>query len=409
MNNMKPITQTTPNTQITSPPTWLSPANLFEYIRLYIDDQMIEEINPHTFNTIYNLYASQEQKHHIENVMCFRLSGNNEYWECNIPLQFWFNYRAGSSIPLIALPHSNLLIKYKLNSINNMIVESNQTEPIVRIHLLSDTILLDTPERLLFANYAHEYIITTFKTYNSQYIDSQNIVMKPNFQGLVRDIILISNPVKNRGTSYQSTTYLRDAQYQRYIDASKYQNLRSTGIKGEFYQDINILEKIDIEISLKSSSRYTMFRNQFTQYDVRFLMYLQDKFNFKKKTIYMYLKYMYSDKKIVNEISPVNNLLIRANGCDLFTTKNWSYFTNLVPHTKFKSSPAIGYYAYTFALNPLTDQPTGQLNFSHFDDVSIMVGSATQCNQSNPYLLTPLTREYNILRVMSGLGSLAWL
>jgi len=212
-------------------------------------------------------------------------------------------------------------------------------------------------------------------------------------------------------TSFQIITNDNDMRYQRYLNAvveyKKYQNAQT--INDEYNDDFIILEKIDIEIITKVSSRYNVFTTTFSQYDIRFMMFLQDKYNFNYNTIYMYFKYMYMNKKITTNISPLDKMLITANGCDLFTTKNWSYFTNLIPYTKFNSSPDIGYYVYTFSLYPLSAQPSGHLNFNHFDDVIFNITSNPMTSQTNPYTLIPITREYNILRIMSGLGSLAWL
>jgi hypothetical protein len=420
-DNMKPNMTIINNPPIIKKPIWNSPGKLFEYIRLYIDDQMIEEITEHTLNIIYNLYAPANKKKQIEKLMKIRQSSNG--WDCMFPLAFWFNHREGSSIPLIALSNSNLHIKYKLNNLNNLLLNKADgftVEPKIKLSLLSDTIFLDTPERKLFATFSHEYIITPFKTYGNTYIKSTSTVVKPRLQGLIKDLILVSKPISDDNlTAFNIIEYDNDARYQYYLDATNYYNkfikdgYITSVVQETFLNDFNILENINIEVNLGSSTRYNNLLQIYPTYDIKFLLFLEDKYsisNIKKgdyNTLNMYLMYMFKNNKVINEVSPLDTMCIQANGCDLFTPKNWTYFNHAIPYTKFMSSPPIGYYAYTFALYPLQDQPSGHLNFNHFDDVIFNIQSNAMV-KTNPYNIIPVTREYNILRIMSGIGALAW-
>ena len=89
----------------------------------------------------------------------------------------------------------------------------------------------------------------------------------------------------------------------------------------------------------------------------------------------MYLKYLYSNKQIVNEISPIESMVIKVDGTDLFSEKDYSYFTDVIPYKKFKNSLPTGFYSYTFSLYPLEDQNSGHLNFTHFSNVELTVKS----------------------------------
>jgi hypothetical protein len=102
------------------------------------------------------------------------------------------------------------------------------------------------------------------------------------------------------------------------------------------------------------------------------------------------------------------------NGSNRFNPRDITYFTrNQVweSHTGFGSvlypdSIAV----YSFALRPEENQPSGTCNFSRID-LSQMVRSQTFL----PDGTTPVTdiidiyaRNYNILRIMNGLGGLAY-
>jgi hypothetical protein len=59
-------------------------------------------------------------------------------------------------------------------------------------------------------------------------------------------------------------------------------------------------------------------------------------------------------------------------------------------------------------LNPLDYQPSGHLNFSLLDDIVLKTENNSQV-VTKPAILKTIVREYNLLRIMSGLCALAWI
>jgi hypothetical protein len=98
---------------------------------------------------------------------------------------------------------------------------------------------------------------------------------------------------------------------------------------------------------------------------------------------------------------------IQSNAVDLIPTYDHNYFNSVIPYTKFLNSPPIGYYAATFSLFPYDKQPSGHLNFNHLDNVVLNI-TADPNVTNEPFNLSTVVKEYQILRIMSGLGSLAW-
>jgi len=119
---------------------------------------------------------------------------------------------------------------------------------------------------------------------------------------------------------------------------------------------------------------------------------------------------MYSNKQIVNEISPIESMSIKVDGTDLFAERDYRYFTDVIPYTKFKNTLPTGFYTYSFSLYPLEDQNSGHLNFTNFNDVELIIKSKLDAFDTHgPYNLNTVVKEYNILRIMSGLASTAWI
>ena len=95
---------------------------------------------------------------------------------------------------------------------------------------------------------------------------------------------------------------------------------------------------------------------------------------------------------------------LKLNGHERFSTRATSYFTRCQVwqhHTGFGGVNAIDSIGvYSFALKPEEHQPSGTCNFSRIDNAQL-VTSAAAANEV--YAV-----NYNVLRVMSGMGGLAY-
>jgi hypothetical protein len=104
--------------------------------------------------------------------------------------------------------------------------------------------------------------------------------------------------------------------------------------------------------------------------------------------------------------------LLKLNGHDRFSARDLRYFTRnqvLDYHSGFGgvSLGAAGTVAdtigvYSFALKPEEHQPSGTCNFSRIDNAQLVFSAATAVNL-NIYAV-----NYNVLRIMSGMGGLAY-
>ena len=85
------------------------------------------------------------------------------------------------------------------------------------------------------------------------------------------------------------------------------------------------------------------------------------------------------------------------------------YFSVVQPYQHHTRTPAPGINVYSFALKPEEHQPSGSCNFSRIDKatlqltVSVNTVTGSRTAQVRVYAL-----NYNVLRVMSGMGGLAY-
>jgi hypothetical protein len=79
------------------------------------------------------------------------------------------------------------------------------------------------------------------------------------------------------------------------------------------------------------------------------------------------------------------------------------------PYQHHTNIPAVGINVYSFALKPEEHQPSGTCNFSRIDNAKLII---TMSNNTVGSVLSAQVRvyavNYNVLRIMSGMGGLAY-
>ena len=130
--------------------------------------------------------------------------------------------------------------------------------------------------------------------------------------------------------------------------------------------------------------------------------------------------------KTYNEsLAPLLNAKLQLNGQDRFTVRAGSYFNQVQPYQTIGSNSPAGVYLYSFALKPEEHQPSGTCNFSRIDNATLSLTYKTAnlavgdvgnlqgegFTYTNAQRLTQLNiyaKNYNVLRVMSGMAGLAY-
>jgi len=105
------------------------------------------------------------------------------------------------------------------------------------------------------------------------------------------------------------------------------------------------------------------------------------------------------------------------NGHDRFDRLDGNYFNYVQPYQHFRNTPNDGINVYSFALKPAEHQPSGAANFSRIDTTELfLVFQQLNSNGKDVFrdFLDPETKlevftvNYNVLRIMSGMGGLAY-
>ena len=284
-----------------------------------------------------------------------------------VPLQFWFNRNPGLALPLIALQYHEVRFNITLEDAVNLVKANSAASsatvsyaasrlPALKdMALYIDYVYLDVDERRRFAQESHEYLIDQL-----QYTGQQQITTSSG-----RLDLTLNHPVKELIWVFQDS---------RRTDCGD----TTLTIDGE---------------AGGAAANYTQ---PFTYDDI------------------------------------VNRARLQINGQDRFDERYGDYFWKVQPyqhHTgggfgRTLTSSGGGQVTatttpnpinvYSFAIQPEEHQPSGTCNFSRIDTATLVFDSVTSGdagtfpNKTHPYNFRVYAVNYNIFRIMSGMGGLAY-
>jgi hypothetical protein len=101
---------------------------------------------------------------------------------------------------------------------------------------------------------------------------------------------------------------------------------------------------------------------------------------------------------------PLSEFKLVLNGQDRAKAQDGKFYNQVMPYMHHTGSPYPGIYCYSFALRPEEHQPTGTCNFSRIDNAQVSVTLKNTAKTTMHLFAT----NYNVLRVQSGMGGLAF-
>ena len=106
--------------------------------------------------------------------------------------------------------------------------------------------------------------------------------------------------------------------------------------------------------------------------------------------------------------NPIAQAKLVLNGNDRFSVRDGMYFNVVQPYQHHENIPHnTGINVYSFALKPEEHKPSGTLNMSRIDSASLDLTAATSVTSAN-YNLNVYAINYNVLRILSGMGGIAY-
>ena len=347
-----------------------------------------------------------------------------------IPLQFWFCRNPGLAIPLIALQYHEVRINvefeqwinctyYELVTAGTAVPTSIQSLTAASLYI--DYIYLDTEERRRFAQQTHEYLIEQLQFTGAESITSSSNKIQLNFNHPVKELVWV----------VQRDSYVDCTPNQMFIQ-------EVNGMQPFNYTDDFSTEGIVMDVLARGSLGGTpgvSVPTQLTAGDGPSGPYLpglgiqsgpslngaswldtntgpqgnDSGLIFEDTTNYLLAKVILQSGVRCEGKNPVEVAKLQLNGQDRFTEREGRYFSRVQPFQHHTRTPTQGINVYSFALKPEEHQPSGTCNFSRIDKATLQLTvSVNTVRSGRTAQVRVYAVNYNVLRVMSGMGGLAY-
>ena len=333
-----------------------------------------------------------------------------------VPLQFWYCRNPGLALPLIALQYHEVKINIDIRNIeeclwavseytgNGTKVDNAYKQSLAAASLFVDYIFLDTDERRRMAQNPHEYLIEQLQFTGDESVGSSSNKIKLNLNHPCKELIWVVQPDANVDycASLQSGTALNNllgAQPFNYTDA--YDALPNAVHAFGDNRTISTASGGFI-----NSTGY--FDDPFATGDAPLLAGDNASGSQLSDAGVFVLSETALDMHCWGE-NPVVVAKLQLNGQDRFSEREGTYFDLVQPFQHHTRAPDTGINVYSFALRPEEHQPSGTCNFSRIDNATLqLVLSNATVSGVNTAKVRVYAVNYNVLRIMSGMGGLAY-
>ena len=304
-----------------------------------------------------------------------------------LPLLFFFNRNPGLYLPLIALQYHEVRLDFDLTNYYSLYFGTNQ------VQVWANYVYLDTEERRRFAQKGHEYLIEQVQHTGGDSIASG--ASSETSPTLIR--LSFNHPIKEFIWCYQNA-------------------LTTTAIgTGSNYNGMWNFSSNTANVNVTSNLANYITTQNYLLPHLAGCPHLYS--NGTSSTATGNAFWIEEGQPLVGsfEVGPLYQFKIVLNGQDRFAAQAGKYFNQYQPLQYHTGTPYPGIYVYSFALKPEEHQPTGTCNFSRIDNAQVSVALKSQAfalaatpNTQGACVQKLFAVNYNILRIQSGMGGLAF-
>jgi len=389
-----------------------------------------------------------------------------------VPLQFWFCTNPGLALPLIALQYHEVKINLDIRPIDECLwavttLNCNQNpyagstgqysvgrpvpatiaynQSLVAASLYVDYVFLDTDERRRMAQNPHEYLITQLQFTGDESVGSSSNKIKLNFNHPVKELVWVVQPDQNvdycSSLTCDATLFkVLGAQPFNYTDAvdalpnavHAFGGPAGIAEDSRAFIDARGLFQDAGALDYQPGPGFTGYwhgpENPYNEANLGGPQVPLNTSGLDAATIAA----LYSGANphltnsgvsdagtfVLTETSldmhcwgqnPVVTAKLQLNGQDRFSEREGSYFNLVQPYQSHTRNPDEGINVYSFALRPEEHQPSGTCNFSRIDNATLqLVLSNATVEVTKTAKVRVYATNYNVLRIMSGMGGLAY-
>ena len=353
-----------------------------------------------------------------------------------VPLQFWFCQNPGLALPLIALQYHEVKINIDLRAIDECLfavkdlsatsgdqkVTNAYAQSLVAASLYVDYVYLDTDERRRMAQNPHEYLIEQLQYTGAESVGSSSNKIRLNFNHPCKELVWVVQPDCNvdycssltGGTTLYKALGAQSFNFTDAIDAlpNTVRAFGSDEATGAKFGGANNAEGSRLFINasglFETAGAGSDAIGNAVDNDAAWAGNATGALSGLSDAGTFVLAETSLDMHCWGE-NPVVTAKLQLNGQDRFSEREGTYFDQVQPWQHHSRSPDTGINVYSFALRPEEHQPSGTCNFSRIDNATLqLVLSNATVSGVNTAKVRVYARNYNVLRIMSGMGGLAY-
>ena len=339
-----------------------------------------------------------------------------------LPLQFWFCRNPGLALPLIALQYHEVKLKFTWGIDTDVSRDGTAATPTCEVW--ADYIYLDTDERRRFAQVSHEYLIEQLQ---KQGEGSAKASYKLNFNHPVKELLWTntSTNLTTQRTKLQLNGHDRFAEQDREYFQLRQPYQYHTSVPGFNIKEtflptfINPIATgilthhatINAATIAKLEATQITFDAAMTAYTPRVgdVLYIAVGGGDGDTAAAAEVKdHVVQLKSVSAAADPVCVFVSAINAAHIFSNlaNADGLSVTCIARTQYRTNRCCtslirDINVYSFALKPEEHQPSGTCNFSRIDNAQLAFSASTTIE--NIYAL-----NYNVLRIMSGMGGLAY-
>ena len=280
-------------------------------------------------------------------------------YKVHVPLEFWFCRNVGLALPLIALQYHEVKINIEFETANNLTdVKDNYSDKAFNLYQKTGAAVTPLP------------LINSKLTGNVSYLDLSDV-------SLWVDYIFLDTDERRRFAQLSHEYLIEQLQFTGSDTITTSATTKS--IRMNFNHPCKELVWYIKPNQPSDTTNYNLFWNNFST--------------------------RLTDNNIWLGANPVKTAKVQLNGNDRFAERTGSYFSLVQPYQHHENTPDYfheGINVYSFAIKPEEHQPSGSLNMSRIDTAILSVSSSVEGN------IFIYTTNYNVLRILSGMGGLAY-
>ena len=344
-----------------------------------------------------------------------KISKRNENTKLYVPLEFWFCRNVGLALPLIALQYHEVKFKIEFADKEEIAYNYFDNEPYA--------VESGTPGTYYITADGQKWTKNTSGTKDTSATPHTFDVGEVSYK-------ILTNTELAGKLDEQSTTVEPDVafNYDSKINYTSYASTDSTSIGSltcQIYVDYIFLDTDERRKFAQLTHEYLIEQLQFTgEEDIK----NQIRLNFNhpvKQLIWVVQRDLseggeFSSMKNWNNFSvskdidtkgtnPLTKGSLKLNGKDRIASREGRYFDLVQPYQHHTNVPKNGgINVYSFALKPEEHQPSGTLNMSRIDSAHLYISKPTSGDINLNSKVLIYATNYNVLRVMSGMGGLAY-